>query len=92
MHHDGIAVDVTVFDGDGDEIDMGFTPIYKRDLSIYWGYAKLQSFDLDAAQKENRALLSHAMQEAGFFPLSYEWRHFNGMRKDEARKKCRMIE
>ena len=92
MHNYGIAVDVTIVDGDGKEIDMGFTPFYKSDLSIYWGYAKLKLFDLDATQKENRALLSKVMQQAGFIPLSYEWWHFNGMRKDEARKQYKIIE
>ncbi len=91
-HNYGIAADVTIVDGDGKEIDMGFTPFYKSDLSIYWGYAKLKLFDLDAAQKKNRALLSKVMQQAGFIPLSYEWWHFNGMRKDEARKKYKIIE
>ena len=92
MHNYGIAIDVTIVDGDGNEIDMGFTPFYKSDLSIYWGYAKLKLFDLNEGQKENRALLSQVMQQAGFIPLSYEWWHFNGMRQDEARKKYKIIE
>jgi D-alanyl-D-alanine dipeptidase len=92
MHNYGIAVDVTIIDSTGKEIDMGFTPFYKSNLSIYWGYAKLKVFDLSEAQKENRKLLSTIMKKAGFFPLSYEWWHFNGMPKDEARKKYRIIE
>lgn len=31
-------------------------------------------------------------QKAGFLPLSYEWWHFNGMPKDEARNKYKIIE
>jgi D-alanyl-D-alanine dipeptidase len=92
MHNYGIAVDVTIVDGNGEEIDMGFTPFYKSKLSIYWGYAKLKVFDLSETQKENRKLLSNVMQKAGFIPLSYEWWHFNGMPKDEARKKYQIIE
>ena len=86
MHNYGIAVDVTIVDGSGEEIDMGFTPFYNSNLSIYWGYAKLKMFDLSEAQKKNRELLSKIMKKAGFFPLSYEWWHFNGLPKDEARK------
>ena len=92
MHNYGIAVDVTIVDETGKEIDMGFTPFYKSNLSIYWGYAKLKLFDLSETQKRNRNLLSTVMKEAGFIPLSYEWWHFNGIPKNEARKKYRIIE
>ena len=92
MHNYGIAVDVTIVDSNNEEIDMGFTPFYKSDLSIYWGYAKLKMFDLSKKQKQNRKLLADVMQKAGFIPLSYEWWHFNGMPKDEARKKYQIIE
>jgi D-alanyl-D-alanine dipeptidase len=92
MHNYGIAVDVTIVDKNKREIDMGFTPFYKSNLSIYWGYAKLKMFDLSEAQKKNRKLLSNVMKEAGFTPLSYEWWHFNGMPKEEARKKYQIIE
>jgi D-alanyl-D-alanine dipeptidase len=92
MHNYGIAVDVTIVDGSDKEIDMGFTPFYNSNLSIYWGYAKLKMFDLSEAQKKNRELLSKTMKKAGFFPLSYEWWHFNGLPKDLARKKYKIIE
>ena len=92
MHNYGIAVDVTIVDSNGDEIDMGFTPFYKSDISIYWGYANLKMFGLSRKQKKNRTLLSEVMRQAGFIPLSYEWWHFNGMPKDEARNKYQIIE
>lgn len=92
MHNYGIAVDVTIVDGHGKEIDMGFTPFYKSNLSIYWGYAKLKMFDLSEKQEHNRKLLSGIMKKAGFLPLSHEWWHFNGMPKDDARKKYQIIE
>jgi len=92
MHNYGIAVDVTILDGNEKEIDMGFTPFYKSNLSIYWGYAKLKMFNLSETQKQNRKLLSNVMKRAGFIPLSHEWWHFNGMPKDEARNKYQIIE
>jgi zinc D-Ala-D-Ala dipeptidase len=92
MHNYGIAVDVTIVDAAEREIDMGFTPFYKSDLSIFYGYAKLKTFDLRKAQKKNRELLLYIMKKAGFFPLSYEWWHFNGMPKDEARKLYKIID
>lgn len=92
MHNYGIAVDVTIVDGMGNEIDMGFSPFYKSNLSIYWNYAKLKLFDLSEAQKRNRKLLLTIMTEAGFIPLSYEWWHFNGMPKKQARNRFNIIE
>lgn len=92
MHNYGIAVDITIVDESDKKIDMGFTPFYKSKFSIYWGYAKLKFFDLSDAQKLNRKLLSDVMTKAGFIPLSYEWWHFNGMKKNEARKRYHIIE
>lgn len=92
MHNYGIAVDVTIVNGNDKEIDMGFTPFYKSNLSIYWGYAKLKMFGLSEEQKKNRKLLLTIMKKAGFYPLSFEWWHFNGLPKDEARNKYRIIE
>ncbi len=92
MHNYGIALDVTVVDGNGNEIDMGFTPFYRSDLPIYLNYARFKIFGLSKAQKQNRNLLLNVMKKAGFISLSYEWWHFNGMPKDTARKKCQIIE
>lgn len=92
MHNYGIAVDVSIVDGSNEEIDMGFTPFYKSNFSIYWGYAKLKMFDLSKEQQKNRELLANVMKKAGFFPLSYEWWHFNGMPKEDARNKYKIIE
>jgi zinc D-Ala-D-Ala dipeptidase len=92
MHNYGVAVDVTIVDKNGKEIDMGFTPFYKSDMEIYIGYARFKSFGLNKMQKENRELLKGIMIKAGFSPLSYEWWHFDGMPKDTARKKYNIIE
>ena len=92
MHNYGIAVDVTVVDDVGKEIDMGFTPFYKSDSSIFLDYAKVKLFDITEEQKRNRLLLSRIMKKAGFIPLSYEWWHFNGMKKSEARNRYKIIE
>jgi len=56
------------------------------------GYAKLKMFDLSDEQKQNRKLLADVMKKAGFIPLSYEWWHFNGMPKEQARRKYQIIE
>jgi D-alanyl-D-alanine dipeptidase len=92
MHNYGIAVDVTIVDDKGDPLDMGFTPFYKSDFSIYWGYAQQKLLGLGKVQRANSQLLSSIMKEAGFMPLSFEWWHFNGMTKDSARNRYQPIE
>ncbi len=92
MHNYGIAVDITIEDENGKELDMGFTPFRKSTLKLYWLYAKKKFGKLSSKQKINRKLLADVMTKAGFIPLSFEWWHFNGMPKDEVRKRYRIIE
>ncbi len=92
MHNYGIAVDITIIDMNGVEIDMGFSPFYKNDFSIYWCYTKKKIFSLSDKQKKNRKLLAEVMVKAGFTPLSFEWWHFNGVSKKKARKQHSIIE
>jgi D-alanyl-D-alanine dipeptidase len=93
MHNYGIAVDITIVDESGEELQMGFSPFCKRTLEIYWHHAKIKlGFNITEKQAKNRKLLYDTMVSAGFIPLSYEWWHFNGMPKDEARKRYTIIE
>lgn len=93
MHNYGIAVDLTIVDAAGKEIDMGFTPFRKSTIQLYWAYTKKKlGVELTEKQKENRRLLADTMTSAGFIPLSFEWWHFNGMPKDEARRRYPIIE
>ncbi len=93
MHNYGIAVDLTIVDESGNEIDMGFNPFRKSTPELYWMYAKkMLGVKLTNTQKRNRKLLADVMKQAGFFPLSFEWWHFNGLPKSEARKRFKIIE
>jgi D-alanyl-D-alanine dipeptidase len=93
MHNYGIAVDITIVDEKGKELDMGFSPFRKSTLELYWQFAKMKmGINLNKKQAGNRKLLSDTMKKAGFIPLSFEWWHFNGMPKDLARKKYQIIE
>jgi D-alanyl-D-alanine dipeptidase len=93
MHNYGIAVDITIVDAHGKELDMGFTPFRQSTMALYWQLAKMKlGFDLTDAQTANRRLLADTMARAEFLPLSHEWWHFNGMSKDEARKRFAIIE
>ena len=93
MHNYGVAVDISLVDQKGEELDMGFSPFRKSALEIYWQFAKMKlGLNLNEKQIENRKLLSETMISAGFLPLSHEWWHFNGMAKDLARQKYQIIE
>jgi D-alanyl-D-alanine dipeptidase len=93
IHNYGVAVDITIVDENGDELDMGFSPFRKSTFEIYWQFVKMKlGFDLNDKQIGNRKLLSETMISAGFLPLSHEWWHYNGIPKDLARKKYHIIE
>ena len=93
MHNYGVAVDITIVDESDKELDMGFSPFRKTRFEIYWGYVKKKlGLPLTDVQKKNRQLLADTMVGAGFIPLHFEWWHFNGMPKAEARRRFDIIE
>ena len=70
-HTRGTAVDVTLVDKSGAELDLptGFDDFTDRAHADYAGASALE--------KRNRALLAEAMSEAGFIPYPFEWWHFD---------------
>jgi zinc D-Ala-D-Ala dipeptidase len=91
IHSYGMAVDVSLIDADGCELDMG-TPF--DDMTERSHPEKenemLVSGDLTPAQFANRKRLRDAMLHAGFQSISTEWWHFNfgdrlAIRRDYAR-------
>ncbi len=91
MHNYGAAVDITIVDGDGELLDMGFIPFYKSKIGVALSYLFSSKDKLSKDQRANRALLKRVMLAAGFKPLSHEWWHFNGFEKEVIRKRFRMI-
>lgn len=55
-------------------------------------YKKKTGAKLTEEQKMNRKILADVMIKASFTPLSFEWWHFNGISKSEARSKYQLIE
>ena len=93
LHNYGLAVDVTIVDAEGKELDMG-TPvdhlgseanITREDQLVASGYMTAQAL-------ENRKLLRRVMTEAGFIPLRSEWWHFNRVSKAEARRRYKRLD
>jgi D-alanyl-D-alanine dipeptidase len=78
IHSFGMAVDITIVDPDGRELDMGTGfddltelshPALERELLVQ---GKISS-----AQIANRQLLRDAMFQAGFVGINSEWWHFD---------------
>lgn len=78
IHSFGMAVDVTVLDPDGKEVDMG-TGFDEMTLSSHPDHEveHLAQGLLTAAQLIERGWLRAAMREAGFQGISTEWWHFD---------------
>lgn len=70
-HNRGMAVDCTLLDANGHELDMG-TP-YDDFSERAW----TTTTDLPANVRANRLLLQSIMNEAGFDVLPTEWWHFD---------------
>ncbi len=78
IHSFGMAVDATLIDGDGVELDMGTPFDDMTSLShptLEAGF--LQSGALPIAQIRNRQVLRDAMRCGGFNGIGTEWWHFD---------------
>lgn len=81
VHTYGAAVDLTLLDAHGHEVDMGSAYDYFGPLAEpRQAAACLAAGKLGAQHIANRRLLSRIMQAAGFVPISREWWHFDALR------------
>jgi D-alanyl-D-alanine dipeptidase len=94
MHNYGAAVDITIIDENGNELDMGEpTPRFKIvDKKPEELKRLLDNIKVSKQQASNRALLKAAMESAGYFGLSHEWWHFRAFSKEHVRKTYKIIE
>lgn len=76
MHSRGAAVDLTIVDDKGKELDMG-TPYDFFGVEAHYDYTQLS-----AAVLANRRLLRETMEAAGFKGIRTEWWHFSYQGKD----------
>lgn len=86
IHSFGMAVDATLLDASGRELDMGtaFDDMTERSHpALEEGY--LAAGALGAAQIANRRLLRAAMEHAGWRGIRTEWWHFDGGDRDRIR-------
>jgi len=94
MHNYGAAVDITIVDGDKQELAMGEpdirTPIIGKTNEQIQKY--LNSIKLTERQKENRQLLKGVLVGVGFYPLKHEWWHFRAFSKEKVRRRFKIVE
>ena len=88
IHSFGMAIDITLVDRDGQELDMGtpFDDLTERSHPALEA-AMLARGELNAAQIANRLLLHDAMAHGGFKGINSEWWHFDCGDRDVVRAK-----
>ncbi|HTF05948.1 MAG TPA: M15 family metallopeptidase [Bacteroidia bacterium] len=78
LHNYGAAVDLTIIDDQGRELDMGTPYDFFGELAHPRNeHENYTAGKLTAAQMINRALLRSVMRTAGFTTIETEWWHFN---------------
>ena len=86
IHSFGMAVDITLVDRNGQELDMGTSFDDLTELSHpALESAMLLRGELSATQIGNRQLLRDAMYEGGFKGINSEWWHFDCGDRDVVR-------
>lgn len=93
VHNYGFAVDLSIVDEKGKELDMGtpfddFTPLAEPRLQDKF----LKEGRLTPAQIANREILRTVMEGAGFKRLPNEWWHFDALPIEELKKKYKIVE
>lgn len=93
IHSFGMAVDVTLQDETGREVDMGtpfddFTELAQPQCET----AMCDAGRLSLAQLEHRLLLRQCMLDAGFRNILTEWWHFDGGERQHIRHTFALVE
>ena len=71
IHNRGGAVDITLVDLEGTELDMG------TDFDYFGKRAYHDNYDLPDNILKNRKLLKEVMEKHGFWSIRTEWWHYN---------------
>ena len=93
IHNYGMAIDLSIQDEKGHELDMGtpfdsFTPLAEPALEKQ----NLADGKLTSSQMANRMALRNAMEEAGFTVLPEEWWHFEALPAELVRSQFTIVE
>ncbi len=93
LHNFGFAVDLSILDGAGRELDMGagfddFRDIAQPQLEAQF----IKNGQLTRLHFHNRMMLRSVMESAGFTQLAHEWWHFDALPKAEVKDRFRVVE
>lgn len=93
VHNYGFALDISLADEKGKELDMG-TPFdtFSKLAEPKFEDKFLKEGKLTQAQIDNRLILRNIMEKAGFKHISNEWWHFDGLPQAELEKNYHMVE
>ena len=93
LHNFGAAVDVSIIDAHGIELDMGTPYDYFGELAYPREEERMiEEGKLTHIQLLNRKLLREVMESGGFMGITTEWWHFNSCYRKEAYEKYSIIE
>lgn len=93
VHNFGAAVDLSIVDQNGIELDMGTPYDYFGELAYPREEKRLiEEGKLSYKQFLNREILREAMSGAGFMSITTEWWHFNSCPRNEAMLKYKILE
>lgn len=93
LHNYGLAVDITITDSNGNELDMG-TPVDHLgvEANIDREEQLVRRGVISENARQNRLLLRRVMKHAGFSTIRTEWWHFNLVSKARAREKYKLLD
>ncbi len=93
IHNYGSAVDLTITDVQGNDLDMGTPYDFLGELAQpRYEERFLAAGKLTKEQIEHRALLRNTMISAGFSPIPNEWWHFDGLPRSVVTQRYKIIE
>ena len=93
LHNFGCAVDVSIVNEEGWEMDMGTPYDYFGELGHPIAEERMiKEGKLNWRQFENRKLLRDIMTQSGFMIITTEWWHFNGSSLKIAGEKYTMVD
>lgn len=92
IHSFGMALDLTILDEQGRELDMGtgFDDLSEKSHPALEAQL-LERGEITREQIANRQLLRDAMQHAGFVGINSEWWHFDCGDRDEVRRSFKRV-
>ncbi|MDH4128892.1 MAG: M15 family metallopeptidase [Spirochaetota bacterium] len=93
IHNYGLAIDLSLINENGEELDMGtpydtFSKLSEPRMEKHF----LKLGKLNQNQYKNRLILRNAMIKAGFKQLPNEWWHFDALSGKNVREKFKIVE